>query len=90
MWEQVSQALNQSVTRVITRIATLLPGFVALVVAVFVAAVIAWAIGFVLKRFLRSIEFDSKVTNLDLPGIPVESRKSPTEIAVREWLLGRL
>jgi len=83
MWEQVSQALNQSVTRVVTRIATLLPGFFALLVALFVSLIVAWGVGFVLKRFLRGIDFDGKVANLELPGFQSESRKSPTEVAVR-------
>jgi hypothetical protein len=83
MWEQVSQALNQSVTRVVTRIATLLPGFVALLVALFVSSIVAWGVGFVLTRFLRGIDFDGKVANLGLPGFQSESRKSPTEFAVK-------
>ena len=83
MWQQVSQALNQSVTRVATRIATLLPGFLALLVALLIALLAAWAIGFVLRRFLRSLDFDRKVANWDLPGIREGTGPSPTDVAVR-------
>jgi hypothetical protein len=83
MWQQVSQALNQSVTRVATRIATLLPGFLALVVALLVALVVAWALGFVLRRSLRSFDFDGKVSVWGLPGVRAESGHSPTDLAVR-------
>jgi len=83
MWQQVSQALNQSVTRVATRIATLLPGFLALVVALLVSLLVAWAIGFVLRRSLRSFDFDGKVATWDLPGMHSESGRSATDFAVR-------
>jgi hypothetical protein len=83
MWQQVSQALNQSVTRVATRIATLLPGFLALVVALLVSLLVAWAIGFILRRSLRSFDFDGKVATWDLPGTHSESGRSPTDLAVR-------
>ena len=85
MWQQVSQALDQSVTRVATRIATLLPGFLALVVALLVALIVAWAIGFVLRRSLRSFDFDNKVAEWDLPGMrsAESSGRSPTDLAVR-------
>ncbi len=83
MWQQVSQALNQSVTRVATRIATLLPGFLALLVAVIVALIAAWVIGFILRRSLRSFDFDGKMSAWDLPGVRAQSGRSPTDLAVR-------
>jgi len=83
MWQQVSQALDQSVTRVVTRIATLLPGFLALLVALLVSAIAAWAIGFVLRRSLRSLDFDDKVARWGLPGLSSETGRSPTDVAVR-------
>lgn len=83
MWQQVSQALNQSVTRVATRIATLLPGFLALVVALVVALIAAWVIGFVLRRSLRSLDFDEKVAGWDIPGVRAGAGRSPTDLAVR-------
>jgi hypothetical protein len=83
MWQQVSQALNQSVTRVATRIATLLPGFLALVVALLVALLAAWALGFILRRSLRSFDFDEKAASWGLPGLHPETGRSPTDLVVR-------
>jgi hypothetical protein len=83
MWEQVSQALDQSFTRVMTRIASLLPGFLALLVALLVASLIAWAIGFVLRRSLRSLDFDRKVSGWGLFGFRGETDRSPTDWTVR-------
>jgi mechanosensitive ion channel-like protein len=83
MWEQVSQALDQSFTRVMTRIASLLPGFLALLVALLVASLVAWAIGFVLRRSLRSLDFDRKIAGWGLPGFSSERDRSPTDWAVR-------
>jgi hypothetical protein len=83
MWEQVSQALDQSLTRVVTRIASLLPGFLALLVALLVASLVAWAIGFVLRRSLRSLDFDRKVAGWGLPWFGSEGERSPTDWTVR-------
>jgi hypothetical protein len=83
MWEQVSQALDQSFTRVMTRIASLLPGFLALLVALLVSSLIAWAIGFVLRRSLRSLDFDRKVAGWGLLGFRGETDRSPTDWTVR-------
>ena len=83
MWEQVSQALDQSLTRVMTRIASLLPGFLALLVALLVSSLVAWAIGFVLRRSLRSLDFDRKVADWGLPWFRGEGARSPTDWAVR-------
>jgi hypothetical protein len=83
MWEQVSQALDQSFTRVMTRIASLLPGFLALLVALLVASLVAWAVGFVLRRSLRSLDFDRKVNGWGLPGFRSEADRSPTDWTVR-------
>jgi mechanosensitive ion channel-like protein len=83
MWEQVSQALDQSLTRVMTRIASLLPGFLALLVALLVSSLVAWAIGFVLRRSLKSLDFDRKATGWGLPGFQSEADRSPTDWVVR-------
>ncbi len=83
MWEQISQALHQSLTRVMTRIASLLPGFLALLVALLVAALVAWAVGFILRRSLRSLDFDRKVAGWGLPGFRSEAERSPADWAVR-------
>lgn len=90
MWEQVNQALNESVARVITGVARLLPGFVALLVALIAAAVLGWLLAFLLRRFLRSIDFDGRVKSLGLAGFSEWAPgQSPTLLVSRTaaWLV---
>ncbi len=90
MWEQVREALNESVARVLTGIARLLPGFVALLLALVAAAVIGWLLALVLRRFLRSIDFDGQVQRLGLSGlIEWAPGQSPTLLVARTamWLV---
>ena len=63
MWIEIQQALNQSTGRVITEIANLLPGIVALIVARLVAGILAWIVAFLLRRSLRKIHFDERMTS---------------------------
>jgi hypothetical protein len=62
MWIQIQKALNESTSRVITQIANLLPGLAALVVALLVSGILAWIIAFLLRRSLRRIHFDERLT----------------------------
>lgn len=90
MWEQVKEALNESVARVLTGIARLLPGFVALLLALVTAAVVGWLLALVLRRFLRSIDFDGQVKRLGLAGlIEWAPGQSPTLLVARTamWLV---
>jgi hypothetical protein len=90
MWEQVEQALNESTTRVITGVADLLPGFVALLVALAVSSVFAWLLASVLRRFLRSIDFDMRLNRWGLSGLSdLSPSKSPTLLVARTaaWLV---
>jgi len=90
MWEQVRQALNESATRVITGMANLLPGFVALLLALIAAAVVGWLLAFLLKRFLRGIDFDGRVKRMGLEGLTEWApRQSPTLLVARTaaWLV---
>ncbi len=90
MWEQVKQALNESVGRVITGIANLLPGFVALLLALAAATVIGWLLAFLLKRFLRSVDFDGQMKRLGLAGLAeLAPAQSPTLLVARTamWLV---
>lgn len=76
MWNQVRDALNQSSARVLTGAATLLPNVFALLAAVFVAAVLGWAIGLIVRKALRGIDFDRHLTDWgwsELTGWYVES-----------------
>jgi hypothetical protein len=61
MWDQVGQTLNESTVRVLSRLASLLPGMIALLVAVLFSAVLAWLIAVVLRRSLRSLQFDERM-----------------------------
>ena len=61
MWNQVGQTLNESTVRVLSRLASLLPGMLALTVAVLFSAALAWLIAVILRRSLRSIQFDKKM-----------------------------
>jgi hypothetical protein len=90
MWEQVQQALNESTTRVITGVADLLPGFVALLVALAVSSVFAWLLASVLRRFLRSIDFDMRLNRWGLSGLSdLSPSRSPTLLLARTaaWLV---
>jgi hypothetical protein len=62
MWIQIHQALNKSTYRVIAEIANLLPGLVALIVALLVSGIFAWFVVFLLRRSLRKIHFDERMT----------------------------
>jgi len=62
MWIQIQQALNKSTGRVITEIANLLPGIAALIVALLVAGILAWIVAFLLRRSLRRIHFDERMS----------------------------
>ncbi len=62
MWIQIHQALNKSTYRVITEIANLLPGLVALIVALLVSGMLAWIVVFLLRRSLRKINFDERMS----------------------------
>jgi hypothetical protein len=90
MWEQVQQALNESTTRVMTGVADLLPGFVALLVALAVSSVFAWLLASVLRRFLRSIDFDMRLNRWGLSGLSdLSPSRSPTLLLARTaaWLV---
>lgn len=90
MWEQVKQALDQSVGRVLAGVANLLPGFVALVVALVVAAVLGWLLAAIIKRFLRSIDFDGRMNRVGLAELAeLAPGRSPSLLVARTaaWLV---
>ncbi|HSB55480.1 MAG TPA: hypothetical protein VLD58_14060, partial [Gemmatimonadales bacterium] len=83
----MKQALNESVGRVIAGAASLLPGFVALLVALTTAALVGWLMAFVVRRFLRGIDFDSRVNRIGLSGLAeLAPGKSPTLLLARTTL----
>ena len=90
MWIQIQQALNKSTGRVITEIVNLLPGIVALIVALLVAGILAWIIAFLLRRSLRKINFDERMTAWGFHGLAEWSPSStPTLLITRSvtWVI---
>jgi hypothetical protein len=84
MWIQIQHALNDSMVKVITKIANLLPGIVALVVALAISFVLAWVIASLLRRSLRSIQFDDRLVTWGLSSLAEWSpQNSPTLLVVR-------
>jgi hypothetical protein len=63
MWAQIQQALNASTSRVITTIANLLPGIAAVFISLLVSFVIASIVAFLLRRSLRQINFDERLSS---------------------------
>jgi hypothetical protein len=90
MWIQIQQALNKSTGRVITEIANLLPGIAALIVALLIAGLLAWIIAFLLRRSLRKIQFDERMTAWGFHGLAEWSPSStPTLLITRTitWVI---
>jgi hypothetical protein len=84
MWEQAQRALDESTTRVIAGIANLLPGVLALFVALLVSSVAAWILSAALRRFLKSIGFDERLSAWGLSGMNDWSpAHSPTLLVTR-------
>jgi hypothetical protein len=90
MWIQIQQALNKSTGRVITEIANLLPGIAALIVALLIAGLLAWIVAFLLRRSLRKIQFDERMTAWGFHGLAEWSPSStPTLLITRSitWVI---
>jgi hypothetical protein len=84
MWNQVRQALAESLTRVIMRIVDLLPGILALIVALLVSIILAGIVAFLLRRSLRSFNFDERLARWGMSGLTDWSpSKSPSLLLVR-------
>ena len=84
MWSRIQETLNDSMFRVIAKAASLLPGMVALLVALSVSIVVAWIISSILRRSLRSIQFDDRLSRWGLAGLAEYSpQQSPTLLAER-------
>ena len=61
MWEQIEFALHASLARVLTKVATLLPAVLSLVLAVLVCGLLGLFLGYLLRRILVAVDFDSRV-----------------------------
>ena len=90
MWIEIQQALNKSTGRVITEIANLLPGIAALIVALLVAGILAWVVAFLLRRSLRKIHFDERMSTWGFHSVAEWSpSNTPTILITRSvtWVI---
>ena len=84
MWMQVRQALNESTAEVLTGLARLLPGLLAMLVAVFVSMLVAWILGALVRRALRSVNFDARLAGWGWSDLSVWSpARSPSLLLAR-------
>jgi Conserved TM helix len=84
MWNQIQLALHESTARVLMGFARLIPGVVALLVAVLISVVTAKILGFLLRRSLRGIKFDAKISSWGFSGLSeISPAGSPTLLVVR-------
>jgi hypothetical protein len=61
MWMEVQQALHESTTQVMTGLARLLPGLLAMVLALLLSMLLAGLLGTLVRRALRSVDFDDRL-----------------------------
>jgi hypothetical protein len=90
MWEKIDDVLRQSIDQIAASIARFLPGLVALIVVLLLAILIAWIVGAILRRSLRSIDFDARLDQWGLSGLADWSpSKSPTLLITRltRWVI---
>jgi len=90
MWNQVQQALNESTSRVIKQVANLLPGIAALIVALLISGFLAWIIALGLRRSLRKIHFDERLSTWGLQSLAEWSpANTPTILVTRavSWVI---
>jgi hypothetical protein len=84
MWEQIQQSLSQSTTRVLSQVASLLPGIAALLLALAISAAAAGILSSILRRSLRSFQFDEHVHRWGFAWFAEWSpHKSPTLLVAR-------
>ena len=87
MWDQVGHTLSESTTSVLSRLASLLPGMLALLVAVLFSVALAWLVAFILRRFLRGVQFDKQLEAWGFSSLAEFSpEQSPTLLVTRVGL----
>jgi Conserved TM helix len=90
MWIQIQRALNESTSRVITEIVSLVPGIAALIVALLVSIFLAVIVTFLLRRSLRRIHFDERLSAWGFQSLVEWSpSNAPTLLVTRtiSWLI---
>jgi len=71
-------------TSMLSKLASLLPGTVALIAALLISALIAWVVAAILRRSLKSVDFDHRVVHWGFPTlVQWSSSTSPTQLATR-------
>ena len=84
MWDQIDEMLRQSVAQAVESIVRFLPGLLALIVAMLFAVIVAWVLGVVLRRSLRSINFDARLEQWGFSALADWApSKSPTLLLTR-------
>jgi hypothetical protein len=84
MWEQFAAVLAQSSNRIVTGIANFLPGLVALLVVLLITIALSAILRVALRRFLRNIDLDGRISRLGFPElIELSPKRSPTLLLVR-------
>jgi len=84
MWDQIGETLNQATVRVLSRLASLLPGAIAFTIAVLFSIAVAWVVVAILRRSLRTIQFDKKLELWGFSGLAeLSPQQSPTLLVTR-------
>ena len=84
MWDQFNALLSQSTNRIVTAIANFLPGLVALLAILLITLAVSAILRVALRRFLRGIDFDGRVSRLGFPElVELAPKRSPTLLLVR-------
>jgi hypothetical protein len=90
MWEQINALLAQSSNRVVTGIANFLPGLLALLLIFVITITVAAIVRVSLRRFLKGINFDTRVSQWGFPELTEWSPgRSPGALLIRiiNWMI---
>jgi hypothetical protein len=84
MWEQIDDILRQATTQMAAGVARFLPGLLALIVILLFTLLLAAVVSLLLRRSLRSINFDAWLEQWGLSGLAEWSpSKSPAQLVAR-------
>jgi hypothetical protein len=84
MWDQVHALLYESSRRILANLVNFLPGVITLLVILLFTAIVATVVRVTLRRFLRSVEFDQRVTRWGFPELSEWSPgRSPSILLTR-------
>jgi hypothetical protein len=84
MWDQINGLVVQSSNRIMSGIANFLPGVLALVVILLITMLVTFGVRVVLRRFLRSVDFDGIVSRWGFSEVAEWfPKQSPSLMAIR-------